>query len=138
MLYIARTCLRNSLVLPIYYTYTNYSLEVGGQNEATGEVLSNNTIFNTVASIQYGSVAEVGLIKIVEVVAENASKLQSTVLLHRRVDPRTLNTDQTDQLLRDSIEIFHSNKFIKPPNEVCEKRPPSAIVIGVAKSEPEN
>ena len=123
-----------SLVLPIYYTYTNYSLEVGGQNEATGEVLSNNTIFNTVASIQYGSVGEVGLIKIVEVVAENASKLQSTALLHRRVDPRTSNTDQTDQLLRDSIEIFHSNKFIKPPNEVCEKRPPSAIVIGVAKS----
>ena len=53
---------------------------------------------------------------------------------HRRVDPQTLNRDDTEQILRDSIEMFHSNNFIKPPNEVCEKRPPSAIVIGVQKS----
>ena len=120
------------LILPIYYTYTNYSLEVGGQNKAIGEEPSDNTIFNTGASIQYGSVVAAGLMRIVD--TENASKLQSTALLHRRVDPRTINGDKTEQILRDSIEIFHSNNLMKPPNEVCEKRPPSAIVIGVAKS----
>ena len=120
------------LILPIYYTYTNYSLEAGGQDKAIGEVPSDNTTFNTLASIQYGSVVEAGLMKIVD--TENASKLQSTALLHRRVDPRTINGDKTEQILRDSIEIFHSNNLMKPPNEVCEKRPPSTIVIGVSKS----
>ena len=120
------------LVLPIYYTYTNYFLEVGGQNKATGEVPSDNSIFNTGASIQYGSVGEAGLMKIVDTL--NASNLQSTALLYRRVDPRTINGDKIEQILRDSIEIFHSNNLIKPPNDVCEKRPPSTIVIGVAKS----
>ena len=52
---------------------------------------------------------------------------------HKRDDPKTLNRDETEQILRDSIEGFHSNNFINPPNEVCKKRPPSAIVIGVKK-----
>ena len=44
------------------------------------------------------------------------------------------NKFQTEQTLRDSIESFHLKNFIKPPNEKCEKRLPTAIVIGVQKS----
>ena len=45
----------------------------------------------------------------------------------------TLTRDQIEQLLRDSVGIFHLKNFIKPPNETCEKRLPTAIVIGVQK-----
>lgn len=41
---------------------------------------------------------------------------------------------EQEQLVRDSIEIFHSMNFIKPRSEICLKRLPSVILIGVAKS----
>ena len=66
--------------------------------------------------------------------AENKSALQSTASLHRRVNPKSLNRDETEQMLRDSIEMFHLKNFIKPKDEECKKRPPSVIVIGVPKS----
>ena len=67
-------------------------------------------------------------------VAENKLVLQSTASLHRRVNPKSLNRDETEQMLRDSIEMFHLKNFIKPKNEECKKRSPSVIVIGVPKS----
>ena len=39
-----------------------------------------------------------------------------------------------DQILRDSIEIIHSSNYNKPNRETCQKRLPSAIIIGVKKS----
>ena len=118
-------------LLFFYYTYTNYSLEVSGQNKTTRNRPSDHTIFNTGTTIQYVSSGEAGVMK-GDVDAQNVSKMQSAAFLNRRVDPWTFN--KTEQILRDSVEIFHSNNFMKPPNEVCEKRPPSAIVIGVQKS----
>ena len=109
------------LALLIYCTYTHYFLEAGEQIKAMGKT-------------QDESSGETGLIKNVEVVVENDTKLESSsAVSHKRVDPSTLSRGDTEQILRDSIESFHSNNFIKPPHEVCKKRLPSAIVIGVAK-----
>ena len=117
------------LAIPIYYTWMYY------YSSAKGQLRRENTVFNNTARPnQYESVVEPGLMQIVNMDEYGHSKLQSRARLNVRVDPRILSTEKTQQILWDSIELFHSNKFIKPPNEVCEKRPPSAIVIGVQKS----
>ena len=40
----------------------------------------------------------------------------------------------TERILRDSIVDHHMHSFIKPENEICEKRLPACIIIGVYKS----
>ena len=117
------------LAIPIYYTWMYY------YSSAKGQLRGENTVFNNTArSNQHESVVEPGLMQIVNMDEFGHSKLQSRTRLNVRVDPRILSKHKTQQILRDSIDLFHSKNFIKPPNEVCEKRPPSAIVIGVQKS----
>ena len=40
---------------------------------------------------------------------------------------------QTDQRLRDSIQMHHDRHFMQPENETCTKRFPICIVVGVNK-----
>ena len=106
--------------LLVLYMYTNYSLDVGVRIEANEEEPRHKTIMTSL-------VGEAGLV-------ENHSKLQLSASTRTQVDPIALSRKETEQILRDSIEIFHASNFNKPPNELCEKRPPSVIVIGVHKS----
>ena len=41
---------------------------------------------------------------------------------------------QTEQILRDSVDIHHKKNFIAPINENCKHRLPGCIILGVAKS----
>ena len=41
---------------------------------------------------------------------------------------------QAGQIVRDSIETIHLSNFEKPKGETCEKRFPTAIIIGAGKS----
>ena len=95
------------LAFLIYYATNHFVVRSGVQIKATGKTRMDNTAHD---------------------------EIQSTTNLHKLVNPETLNKLETEQLLRDSINDFHFKNFNKPPNEVCKKRPPSAIVIGVEKS----
>ena len=103
--------------------------------KAKGEPSKKETGLKTASSIKYTSVAEPDLERkldwddFYERLTTESSKRESS---NGRADNQlALNRDQTEQLLCDSVEIFHSKNFIKPPNERCEKRLPKAILIGV-------
>ena len=113
--------------------------------KAKGEPSKKETILKTAASIKYRSTpssdAEPDLegnpdrndLPVSDKEQRKAISSKSASSSGRADNPRKLNKDQSDQLLRDSVEIFHAKNFIKPTNETCEKRMPKAIVIGVAK-----
>ena len=51
-----------------------------------------------------------------------------------KVETHGYNRTLSGKLLRDTADLEHSKHFIQPPNEACESRDPSCIIIGVPKA----
>ena len=138
-----------SLVFLICFNWTKRPSEVffrGNSNvvgKAKGKPSKKDTILKTATSIKYKptSTSEPDLegnpdrndLHVSGKEQRKTISSKSASSSGQADNPRNLNKNQIERLLRDSVEIFHAKNFIKPTNETCEKRLPKAILVGVPK-----